>query len=287
MPPAGSSLSMQEAAEVLGVHYMTVYRYVRLGMLPARKIGGTWQIAAADLKRLRAVAPRPTRKRSAPWRERLEARMLAGDEAGSWKVAEAALLSGIEPGDFYCDLLIPALRSIGSRWQSGGLGVEEEHLASGVAMRIIGRLGPRFARPGQTRGTVITAMPSGERHFLGLAVLSDILRFQGYRVLNLGADTPAKAVLSTVGGIDDISAIAVAVVDTHHLGEASSLIRKIRSSAPGIPVVAGGTAVPDWQTSRALGADGWSSDARTVGALISDLHHGQDDSGGASRSLSE
>jgi methanogenic corrinoid protein MtbC1 len=250
---------------------MTVYRYVRLGMLPARKLGGTWRIAPADLKRLRAVVARPGRKRSAPWRQRLEARMVAGDEAGSWKVAEAALLSGMEPADFYCDALIPALRSIGDRWQSGEVGVEEEHLASGVALRIIGRLGPRFARPGQTRGTVVTAMPSGERHLLGLAVLADILRFGGYRVLNLGADTPAPAVLSAVGRVDDLAAIAVAVVDTRHLGEASSLIRKIRTSAPGIPIVAGGRAIPDEKASRALGADGWTSDARQVGALISRL----------------
>ena len=266
--PAGSSLSMQEAAAVLEVHYMTVYRYVRLGMLPARKIGGTWHIAPADLKGLRAIVASPARKRSAPWRERLEARLLAGDEPGSWKVAEAALLSGMEPGDFHCDLLIPALRSIGNRWQSGELGVEEEHLASGVAVRLIGRLGPRFARRGQTRGTVVAAMPSGEQHFLGLAILSDILRFGGYRVLNLGSDTPAPAVVSTVGKVDDLAAVAVAVVDTHHLNGASSLIRTIRHSAPGIPVVAGGAAVTDEETSRGLGADGWTSDARQVGALI-------------------
>ncbi|MCU1344909.1 MAG: hypothetical protein JWL70_1175, partial [Acidimicrobiia bacterium] len=32
-----SELTLHEAADALGVHYMTVYRYVRLGLLPARK----------------------------------------------------------------------------------------------------------------------------------------------------------------------------------------------------------------------------------------------------------
>ena len=265
----GSPLTMQEAADSLGVHYMTVYRYVRLGMLPARKVGGSWRIAVDDLERLDNSPGVPARTRSAPWGDRLLARMVAGDDTGSWKVAEASLVSGMEPADFYCDVLTPALHSIGDRWQSGLLGVEEEHLASGVASGIIGRLGPRFARRGRRLGTVVTAMPEGERHFLGVAMLADILRSEGYRVLNLGADTPAPALVSAVGKVDDLSAVAVAVVNGDNLATAASLIRTIRRSLEGIPVVAGGAAIPDDDTAGSLGADGWTPDARKVGALIS------------------
>ena len=31
-------LTLQEAADLLGVHYMTAYRYVRTGRLPARTV---------------------------------------------------------------------------------------------------------------------------------------------------------------------------------------------------------------------------------------------------------
>lgn len=271
MPQSGSSLSIQEAADSLGVHYMTVYRYVRLGMLPARKVGASWRIARADLKRLDTTPDVPARRRSAPWRDRLQARMVAGDEAGSWRVVEAALVSGIEPANFYCDVLTPALHSIGNRWQSGLLGVEEEHLASGVAAGIIGRLGPRFARRGRRLGTVVTAMPVGEGHFLGIAMLADILRSEGYRVLNLGANTPGPALVSAVGRVDDLSAVAVAVVNGDNLVTAASLIRTLRGSLERVPVVAGGAAIPDPDTAGSLGADGWAPDARNVGALISRL----------------
>ena len=43
-------LSLHQAADLLGVHYMTVYRRVRLGILPARKVDGTWLIDPADLE---------------------------------------------------------------------------------------------------------------------------------------------------------------------------------------------------------------------------------------------
>ncbi|MBA2625064.1 MAG: helix-turn-helix domain-containing protein, partial [Acidimicrobiia bacterium] len=52
----GADLSLHEAAERLGVHYMTAYRYVRLGRLPGTKEGATWRVAATDVERLRAQA---------------------------------------------------------------------------------------------------------------------------------------------------------------------------------------------------------------------------------------
>jgi MerR family transcriptional regulator, light-induced transcriptional regulator len=265
-------LSMQEAANRLGVHYMTVYRYVRLGMLPARKVGAAWQIDKADLVRLDTSPDVPARKRSAPWRDRLQARMLAGDEAGSWGVVEAAFASGMTPADFYCEVLTPALHTIGELWQNGKLGVEDEHLASGVAAGIVGRLGPRFARRGRPKGTVVLAMPEGERHHLGVAMLADILRSHGYRVLNLGGDTPATSLVAALRQVDDLSAVAVGVVNADRLAAATSLIKAVRRSFGRVPVVAGGAAVPDEETARGLGAHGWAADARQVGSLITRMN---------------
>jgi excisionase family DNA binding protein len=268
MSPSDTSLTIAEAAQRLGVHYMTVYRYVRLGMLPARKEGSGWRIDLADLDRLDTSPSVPARKRSAPWHTRLQARMLAGDDAGSWGVVEAAIASGMEPRDFYCDILTPVLHEIGRLWASGEVGVEDEHLASNVAAGIVGRLGPRFASRGRTKGTVVIAMPAGERHDLGLAMLADILRSDGYRVLNLGADTPAPALLSALDGLDDLSAVALGIVDHERLDAAASLIASIRDAVGSAPVLVGGAAIDDDESARRLGADGWATDAREVGPMI-------------------
>ena len=107
--------------------------------------------------------------------------MLAGDGAGSWQVVEAAMASGVEPADVYVDILAPALHRVGAAWQRGEVGVEQEHLASGVAASIIGRLGPRFRRRGRHRGTVLVAMPVGERHGLGVAMVDRYPRSGRFR----------------------------------------------------------------------------------------------------------
>ena len=62
---AGRPLTLQEVADQLGVHYMTVYRYVRLGLLEASKVAGTWQVTPAALAELRDRSARWRRCRSA------------------------------------------------------------------------------------------------------------------------------------------------------------------------------------------------------------------------------
>ena len=44
-----ATVSLDQAAKRLGVHYMTVYRYVRLGQLPAERRDGTWHVLVSDL----------------------------------------------------------------------------------------------------------------------------------------------------------------------------------------------------------------------------------------------
>src|SRR5687767_1805096 len=105
-----ADMTLREAAEELGVHYMTAYRYVRLGLLPARKDGSTWRVAVDDLDAFRSqregderTGTTPRRGRT-PWRERFEARLLAGDARGAWGVIEAALAGGAPAEVLYVEV---------------------------------------------------------------------------------------------------------------------------------------------------------------------------------------
>ena len=100
-------LTLQDAADTLGVHYMTAYRYVRHGLLPARKVGGTWRVTVADLEAFRSGTPGAasdesgsgeSRRRKAPWAERLEARLLAGEYEVEHEIGRGGI-PGMRPGD--------------------------------------------------------------------------------------------------------------------------------------------------------------------------------------------
>ena len=120
--------------------------------------------------------------------------MLAGDEVGTWSLIEDALTTGTTPADIHITLLIPCLASIGSRWESGELTIADEHRATGVAQRLVGRLGPRFTQDrGRKRGTVVLGAVAGEMHALPNAMVADLIRGVGFEVTDLGANTPPES----------------------------------------------------------------------------------------------
>jgi MerR family transcriptional regulator, light-induced transcriptional regulator len=205
------------------------------------------------------------------WRERLQERMLGGDVVGSWQVVEAAITSGFEPAEVYVDLLAPSLHAIGLSWRSGRVSIDQEHLASSVAAMLIGRLGPRFVHRGRKKGVVVIAMPPGERHGLGVAMLADILGDAGYAVLNLGPDTPTASLVAAMRDAGSIAAVVVSVVDTERRPAARRLLAAARRERPSIPLLVGGNAVTDEGVALGLGADGWVADPRAVGDLIEAL----------------
>jgi excisionase family DNA binding protein len=273
-----ADLTLQQAAELLGVHYMTAYRYVRLGQLPARKDGGTWHVDSDDLHLARAASPSPGRsptdqgeqRRRAPWSARLEARLVAGDASGAWQVVEAALASGAELDEVYLDIISPAMTSIGDRWEAGELDVALEHRATGIALRLVGRLGPRFVRRGRTKGAVVLGAPVGEPHSLPLAILADLVRQSGWEVSDLGADVPDASFVHAVTTTPDLAAIGISVTQDVSLPAAAQAFAALRASVHRhrVLLVVGGRAVVDEAAGLALGADAVARDARSFVALL-------------------
>jgi methanogenic corrinoid protein MtbC1 len=181
------------------------------------------------------------------------------------------MTSGLEPGHIYVDVLGPALHRIGESWKAGTVTIDQEHLASGVAATLIGRLGPRFVHPGRKKGVVIVAMPPGERHGLGVAMLADILADAGYGVLNLGPDTPTASLVGAMREAGPLVAVIVSVVDVARRPAAGRLLAAARRERPSVPRLVGGNAISDEQMAHDLGADGWVADPRELGDLIESL----------------
>ena len=256
-------LTLREAADELGVHYMTAYRYVRTGRLPAARAGAEWRVDRADLELLRTrVAPVPVhtpgRPARAATRARLEARLLAADEPGAWAIVESALAGGANPADVHLDLLGPTLVDVGDQWAAGTLSIADEHRASSVAARIVGRLGPQFTRPGRRRGTVLVGFVEGEHHSLPGAMLADLLRAAGFDAVDLGAETPPDAFVDAARVTPNLLAIGVGALMTVRMPTITATVARLRDAGVTVPVLVGGRGVPSAGHAHATGADGWT-----------------------------
>jgi excisionase family DNA binding protein len=260
-----STISLQEAADRLGVHYMTAYRYVRTGRLRAERHAGRWRVAPDDLDALRAELTPPAGSRH---QARLLDRLLAGDEAGAWLVVEQALVSRTTPDRAHLDLLAPCMAEVGRRWSAGTLSVGGEHVASATAMRVAARLAPLCARRGPHRGTVVLGGPPGEHHALPLTLLTNVLRARGWRVVELGPHTPVRDFVAAARGTDRLRAVGVSCASAGTTASAARVLAGVRAALPGTPLLAGGPGIAGEAVAESLGADGWGIDADAVDAWL-------------------
>jgi len=232
------TVTLQEAALDLGLHYMTVYRYVRTGKLPATREGMVWRVLASDVAalkdgRLSASGSRSRRNDVAATSQALEARLLAGDSAGAWWLIEGRLGGGLDPSGVLATLLSPALRSIGARWAEGELDV--------------------------------ASAPAGDLHTLPVAMVADLLRWRGFDVSELGANTPADALAHAASRIARLVAVGIVSTTSGHDAEVTQSVQAVRAKTPSTPIVLGGSAIRSAGHARALGADIWTGpDGSTV-----------------------
>jgi excisionase family DNA binding protein len=192
----GDLLTLQEAADHLKVHYMTAYRWVRAGDLPAFKAGGRLRVRLADIEQFMAqravdvVLPHRGRTQWATHVDRLYGLLTQGHAAEAFQLVRKVIADGAPAGQVYLELLTPTLHRIGDAWATGEISVADEHRAAEICVAMIARLGDSFRRRGPARGTVVTLTPPDEHHGIGSAMAADFLRAGGFDVHHLGVNVP-------------------------------------------------------------------------------------------------
>lgn len=264
-------LSLEEAARLLDVHYMTAYRYVRQGKLAATRVKGVWQVSPHALDEFRkrsqerAQTPRSSvdARRTGDYVSELFQCLINADAGGAWQVVQRAIDAGSDMEEVYLEIVSPALAEIGAQWSRGEIDISVEHQATSIVTRLVGQLSPRCVRRGRRRGDVLIGGPAGERHALALAMLGDLLRLEGWEVFDLGADTPANSFVHAASRMTGLTAVGVSVTTPVAVPGAVEVVQALRRAiGDEVPVVLGGAAITDADMARELGADFHASGAR-------------------------
>lgn len=234
------ALDLQAAADELGVHYQTAYRWVRSGRLDAKMIGGQYVVRRDDLaaldevRRTPTAPPAPSSSRVERSANRVHDALVNGDEKTIGAIVRKLVEEGSSMINVIGAVFVPSLRRIGQSWHDGELPVWTEHRASAIVERSLGQFMPNPR--GRRRGTALVAAISGDRHSLPTTMAAAALREDNWHVHHLGSDMPADDIVDFCAEHDiTVAAITVTMPNTADLASATA----DRLRAAGTPTIVG------------------------------------------------
>jgi methanogenic corrinoid protein MtbC1 len=145
------------------------------------------------------------------------------------------------------EILLKGLSELGEGWYRGEVTVQQEHFASGIALRRLGSL-ISSTPPSNRNETILICCSPGERHSLPTTYLTFLLRRRGYKVIELGADVPQSHLQETVKKIHP----QLVILSAQQLVNAVQLKRSAQALINTVPVGYGGrifTTSPSLNTS--------------------------------------
>ncbi|MBI2894140.1 MAG: cobalamin B12-binding domain-containing protein [Deltaproteobacteria bacterium] len=169
--------------------------------------------------------------------------------------------------DLFVELLEPAIYRAGVE-VSEGLGPPEVEVATvelvRSAVKRLGQRGPWRAPRGRL---AVAATVPGERHDLGLEMVSTLLVRDGWRVRRLGAGLTEAEIVDSLGERPDLVLLSVTLAE--NVEGTFRLVDRIHAGVPGAKVMVGGLA-PRLVPERAarVGADLFAEEARAALATV-------------------
>lgn len=196
-------------------------------------------------------------------------------EEPAFEYVDSLADEGVPIEDMFLRLIGPAAVELGRRWERDESSFTHVTLGLMRMHQIAHRLGYLFQEGPKDVGLerrIMLASAPGSHHILGLVMVSEFFRKQGWQVV-LEITNSEEELFSAVGSEwFDLIGLSVGLVE--QIDTLPDFIRRVRvaSRNPVSPVILGGPAFTLRQvTARDLGADGISIDAREAIELADSL----------------
>ncbi len=205
-------ISVKKAASLLGVSVSSVKRWVDAGTLPAVKTcGGHRRLRMDDVMAMQSSAavtePEVSGQEAglscvqchsipdpAQAHQHLLGCVERGDYEGLAHCLQSLLVSGMGIAMLGDAVIFPLMADIGHRWSAGHWDLAVEHLAVRTIQHVLAgwKMNDGSLYSGQGR-VAVGCCPPADHYCLGNFLVKLMLVEQGWRVLNLGPNTPFES----------------------------------------------------------------------------------------------
>ena len=206
---------------------------------------------------------KPKKPDLARTREKLLSALIGGDQLGAIRLVDSAIVERWEPSSVYVNVIGHCMEEIGARWHSGKLSISTEHRATQIALRLISRAQAYYIDGRRVGRRAIITSVEGDTHVIGGLTFADLLRFEGWDVDFLGADSPIDSIVEMVKR-ESPDLVGLSVTIEEYLPNASETVAAIKTLANPPVVVIGGAAIngnlivgSDFSSANAVDAVNW------------------------------
>jgi 5-methyltetrahydrofolate--homocysteine methyltransferase len=197
---------------------------------------------------------------------------LAGHAREVKGLAEEALSLGLKPIDLLFETLIPALKEVGRRFETGEYFVPEMLVAAKATQQALAILRPALTIAGMTpSGTVMMMTVKGDLHDIGKNLVNIMFEGAGFRVIDLGVNVPPDKMIAAIRQHrPDIIGFSALLTTTMPMFKANIDALTKAGLRDQVKVIVGGAPVTQ-EFADQIGADGYAPDASAAVRLIQRL----------------
>lgn len=178
-------------------------------------------------------------------------------------------LESKDPMDIINDVLIRALNDVGDAYDKGKMYLPQLIASAEAAKEAFSIISLKFPSSGEVKGTVVMCTVKGDVHDIGKNICKVVMESYGYKVIDLGKDTPIELVVDAYYKYNP-DVIGLSALMTTTVISMEDTIKALRAIDCKAKIIVGGAVVTKDIAER-IGADYYSSDALQMVNLLAEI----------------
>jgi methanogenic corrinoid protein MtbC1 len=167
----------------------------------------------------------------------MENALLAVDRVSAGKIVREACTPG---SPFACleTLIVPALESIGRRWEEGEVALSQVYMSGRICEEIVDTMLPQ-GDPRRVDQPPMAIAVLEDHHTLGKRIVLSVLRAGGYDVADYGSGLPADRLVE-LAARGKVKILLISTLMLPAALKSKEAIARIKELSPGTKVIVGG-----------------------------------------------
>ena len=202
--------------------------------------------------------------------EKIKEQVIAGSVKNVKEYTDIAVAEGMDVSTILNDGLIAGMNVIGALFKNNEVYVPEVLMAARAMHTGLAIIKPLIVSAGiKEKGVVAIGTVKGDMHDIGKNLVIMMLEGAGYKVIDLGIDTPAEKFLQAVEE-QHPQVIGLSALLTTTMPQMQGTVEKLKKYGNRIKIVVGGAPITA-KFAKDIGADGYAADAASAVDVVSEL----------------